>query len=236
MLFPDASSAAANGGYYCPTTLPKPGSKVRVEDGPYRKATVLQSQGAAVGGLQSSLQSGCTFTVQYPDGTTDVLSAATEPENPWPTLALYAGYMALKLSSTETSIDAEHEERLATLEEEFGRDEAPDSATWSAEYWGSSDESDGSDQAVRTTLEFGADGSLSGHGHDHVDGTYRVTDGRWALVDGEVQLAWREAYDQGFSAMCAGVYKADTGRIEASFTSDRGVRGDFSLAKKPSIF
>lgn len=264
ILYPDASSAAANGGSFCPATLPAPGATVDVDDGwrGMRKAKVLRSRGAvqsmlygpsADGDAQplpAGLEDvGCTLTVQFADdGSTDTLSAAQRPESALPLLPLVLGYVGLaalpeRLEGRSDGAFRRHEEKLAALEAAVTPGSVPPP---SSEFWGASEETDAGDQAVRTTLRFLAGGKLEGYGRDGVDGSYRIRDGRWAprtaAGDGGAEsaerydVAWREVYDEGFSAVCSGVYDAATGRVEASFVSDRGVRGSFTLAKKPSIF
>merc|ERR1711907_780356 len=108
---------------------------------------------------------------------------------------------------------------------------------------GGSEESDGADQSVRSTIRFGSDGSISGRGNDGEDGYYTIKDGRWAppntpnpLKTGVIRVAWKEKYDKGFEVVVEGEYNARTGKIKAHFESSRAVSGTFELAPKPSVF
>merc|ERR1719473_1507927 len=97
-------------------------------------------------------------------------------------------------------------------------------ADLSGDYWGNSDESDEGDQAIRVKLRFERDGRITGRGTDGVDGAYKITSGRWeALPNGGLRLAWKERYDEGFTAICMGECDAASGKIEARFTSSRNV-------------
>jgi len=130
-------------------------------------------------------------------------------------------------------------ERHEELADELGNRPRPTPPP-SGEYWGSSEESDEGDQAVRTTLRFGAGGVVKGRGTDGVDGAYRITKGVWGARDDAgaagVELGWIEEYDEGFRVAVRGRYDARDGKITARFTSSRGVSGTFVLAPKPSIF
>lgn len=229
--------------------MPRPGQKVNVEGGApgRRTATVISSMPATQASLYGKdgyavmnpvpgFDEACTVTVQYEDGTTGVLSAAEEPTPLWQTAAILATYGALTLGAywPERSWESAKEDHDDLLIELNGEGEAPPSG----DYWGSSQESDDGDQAVRTTLTFKRDGTVEGHGKDGVDGAYRITRGRWGVRgnDREVTVAWIEQYDQGFSAAVKGIYDTRSGRIKARFTSSRSVSGSCDLAPKPSIF
>lgn len=251
-LFPDEGSARQGEGFYCPATMPRPGEKVDVQGGApgYRTATVISSTPA----MQSSLygkdgyaemqpvpgfEEPCTVTVQYQDGTTGTLSAAEEPTPLWQTVATYGGLAALQAATywdfdgddDWQSVSDAHNDRITELN---GGASPPPSGEW----WGASEESDEGDQAVRTTISFKPDGTVSGRGKDGVDGAYRIVRGRWGVRgDGnKVTVAWIEKYDEGFSVAVKGTYDPRSGRIKAGFTSERGVSGAFELAPKPSIF
>ena len=58
------------------------------------------------------------------------------------------------------------------------------------------------------------------------------------MLDGQTKptVAWIEDYDEGFKVAVKGSYDARTGKIEARFTSSRGLGGSFELVPKPSIF
>ena len=66
----------------------------------------------------------------------------------------------------------------------------------------------------------------------------RISRGRWGVLDGQTKptVAWIEDYDEGFKVAVKGSYDARTGKIEARFTSSRGLGGSFELVPKPSIF
>ena len=110
----------------------------------------------------------------------------------------------------------------------------------SGEYWGSSEESDNGDQAVRSTIFFEPTGAVRGRGIDGEDGPYKISKGVWGKRDRdkehEVSVGWIETYSQGFEVVVEGFYNTETGNIEARFRSSRGVSGRFMLAPKPSIF
>merc|ERR1719198_2552351 len=110
----------------------------------------------------------------------------------------------------------------------------------SGEYWGSSDESDDGDQAVRSKIIFEANGAVRGRGIDGEDGPYTITKGVWGKRDRdkehEITVGWIEQYSEGFEVVVEGFYDVETGKIEARFRSSRGVSGRFMLAPKPSIF
>lgn len=238
----------------CPASLPKVGAKVDIVG--KGTATVVESQPAVQSGLYGShsgamplppgFDGGCTLQIQYADGTTDIVSAAEEPF-PWSdgqTLGALGTMYLLIFATSEPggssggSFDA-MEERYEDELTGLGTPVPPDARPkeWSGEYWGASDESDAGDQAVRVHLRFEPDGRIKGHGRDDVDGSYRIRSGRWeALEDGRVKVAWKETYDEGFTAICMGTFDAASGKIDARFASSRNVSGFFSLAKKPSIF
>jgi len=206
----------------------------------------------------------CTVLVRYDDdGSTATVSAAEKAQPLWAKysdlieLGVYAGaYGGMALldgraeGSTRGSYDRakeEYDELLTELAATSGElkedarrpsDEREIQAPISGEYWGASDESDDGDQAVRTTLKFGANGKISGRGIDGVDGAYRITSGRWGvnLSKQKPTVTWIERYDAGFSVVVAGEYNPATGKIKASFTSSRNVKGNFEIAPKPGGF
>ena len=49
-------------------------------------------------------------------------------------------------------------------------------------------------------------------------------------------VTWIESYDAGFTVVVAGEYNPVTGKIKASFTSSRNVKGNFEIAPKPGGF
>jgi len=244
VLFPDESTARENEGYYCPANLPRPGERVEVEG---RTATVVASTPAA----QPSFETDCTVTVQYKDGTLDSVSAAEEPTPRWlqaVQLGLYPAYFALVSMGEGSGSTAwhkaqdRHEEVLEELKEAFAESKETTPPT-TGEYWGGSEESDGADQSVRSTIRFGSDGSIRGRGNDGEDGYYTIKDGRWGALDtvnpfknGTIKVAWKEKYDQGFEVVVEGEYNTRTGKIKAHFESSRRVSGTFELAPKPSVF
>jgi len=198
----------------------------------------------------------CTVLVRYDDdGTTATVSAAQKPTPLWLTAVesiVYGGLvLASNFESERRDVWEDDREEYYTLYEELATTSnvleedarrSPESrqiqAPISGEYWGASDESDEGDQSVRTHLKFNADGTISGHGKDGVDGAYRITSGRWGvnLSKKKPTVAWIEVYDQGFEVVVSGRYDPRTGKIEASFTSSRRVRGEFELAPKPEGF
>lgn len=236
----------------CPASLPKPGTTVDVVGvGP---AKVLRSQPAVQSPLYGSnsaqplpvgLDAGCTLQVQYADGTIDVISAAEAPRSAAAELTEYLAipaYMAgifLLEGYDETS---EYDEMKERLEEELSNHDLPKAdaarlAEWSDEYWGGSSESDAGDQSVRVRLNFEKDGLITGRGRDGVDGSYKITSGRWTIRnDGKLDMIWEERYDEGFRVICAGTYDTASGKIDARLASNRNVSGSFTLAKKPKIF
>jgi len=264
MLFPDESAARRENGYYCPANLPRPGERVDIlgetdpathKIGRTRTATVISSQPPSQASLYGSqghklqpvpgFADDCSVTVQYDDGTTESVSAAERPKSlveEWGGLAAYVALqLGIRLLDADDSTsweDAEerHEELLSELQL-TNLDQQPPA---SGEYWGSSEESDEGDQAVRSTITFGKDGSITGRGIDGADGAYRIKKGRWGKLDkdanSQMTVAWIEEYDEGFRVVVKGRYNASDGKVSARFTSSRGVGGTFALAPKPSIF
>jgi len=216
---------------------------------PVQSALYGDSPGAAQP-LASSLGSagGCELVVRYADdGTTDTISAAKEPPSAFEEAALplgLLGYFGLVLlpsgapegssgRSTWETFQRRHDEIMDKHVVPPGDHSPPPSG----EYWGATAEEDDGDQAVRVTLQFGRDGRMSGRGNDGVDGSYKIRDGLWwAKPDGMVKLAWKEVYDEGFTAICHGTLDPATAKISARFASSRNVGGSFSLKPKPSVF
>ena len=246
-LFPDESTARENKGYYCPANLPRPGERVEVEG---RRATVVANTPAA----HPSFETDCTVQVQYTDGSLDTVSAAEQPTPRWVQageLGFCAAYFAPLLSvvtggfgdsNAWPKAQKRHQEVLEDLEVALAKSKETTPPT-SGEYWGGSEESDGADQSVRSTIRFGSDGSISGRGNDGEDGYYTIKDGRWAPLDtlnplknNVLKVAWKEKYNQGFEVVVEGEYNTRTGKIKAHFESSRRVSGSFELAPKPSVF
>lgn len=234
---------------------------------PKRKATVVSSQvashetlyGSTGSGLHGSVlqpvpgfESDCTVSVQYDDGVIDSVSAAQQPVPVAVEVAEYtmlAGYFAFMVATSDGSDGGDsawasakdrRDELLDEMDEVRRVDvQAQPAQPLSGEFWGASDESDDGDQAVRSTLNFKRDGSITGRGVDGVDGSYRITRGRWGALRDQTDVAtvtWTEVYDEGFEVVVKGRYDESTARIEAAFTSSRGVRGTFELKPKPSVF
>lgn len=225
-----------------------------------RTATVISSTPATQASLYTSggtvlapvpgFESDCSVAVRYDDGTTATVSAAEEPVPLVEQIAPFVGYAALQVLVNSDWGDGDSwqraEERHDELLEELRKDESERAAApASGEYWGSSDESDAGDQAVRSKLTFKPDGSIVGSGVDGVDGGYRVTRGRWGRrsssspldsLSPSTTVAWIEEYNEGFKVAVKGQYDESTGEIKARFISSRGVSGSFELAPKPSIF
>lgn len=251
-IYPTDDEARRNGGLVCPAHLPKPGTKVDIAG--IGRATVLGSQPAlpsALYGVAGSqllppgFDCGCTLQVEYADGTRDVISAAENPPiSDGVATAVLATTAAAVLLAGESG-QSRYGEMKQRYDEALSRDESPmvdpplnTCAEVSGEYWGGSEESDAGDQAIRVHLRLESGGRITGRGRDNVDGSYQIVSGRWtARPDGRrVQLAWKESYDEGFSAICIGSYDATSGKIDAEFVSSRDVSGTFTLAKKPAIF
>jgi len=91
-------------------------------------------------------------------------------------------------------------------------------------YTGESAEDDAGDQAVRTTLTFVRDGTITGQGYDEADGAYQIREGRWS----KNRVAWIEKYAQGFEVALRGQVRPD-GTIVALWGSSRGIGGTVSL-------
>lgn len=215
-----------------------------------RAATVISSQAAMYGDADVGLlqpvpgsEADCTVFVKYDDGAVDTVSAATTPTPRIEQAAMMLFYGTLACAiATDTDGDAwesaqEHHDYLIG-ELMLTGDERGIRVPASGEYWGRSEENDEGDQAVRSTLNFHKDGSITGHGLDGEDGAYRISKGRWGVLDGGAQptVAWIETYDEGFKAAVKGHYNARDGKIKARFVSSRGVRGTCVLAPKPNMF
>merc|ERR1719240_843113 len=253
-IYPTAAEARENGGLICPATLPKVGSKVDIVGrgtatvtGSHSSLQSLYGTGYSAQPLPPGFDAGYTLDIQYEDGTTDTVSAATDPSNDGATLLVllgaYGGILALEgLDSGPgfySTVREEYEEWLeeaALAENDKLRGRLVDDE-WSGEYWGGSEESDEGDQAIRVSLRLQADGRITGRGRDGIDGTYKITSGRWvARGDRSIEMRWTERYDEGFTAICKGSLDRKSGKIDARFASSRDVRGSFTLAKKPDIF
>lgn len=259
-IYPTPAAARENKGLVCPATLPKPGTKVQIDG--VGTATVLESQPSLQSGLYSRSGStsslppgfdcGCTLKVQYDkDGTLDTVSAAQKPpsvvdewieDNP---LALLAAVVALRAMDTKTA-SGKYDEMRKRYEEALDAESPSDDLLprealqeMSGEYWGGSEESDEGDQAIRVTLTFEGDGRITGRGRDGVDGSYRITGGRWRAGKDDgcvIEMHWEETYDEGFKVICTATRDAASGKVRAKFASSRDVSGVFTLAKIPSIF
>lgn len=192
------------------------------------------------------------MTVKYDDdGTSETLSAAEKAEPLWLKyldlelyMAMYGG-MGLLSAVEESSWEREtkrHEDMLKELQPSLipSPSRPKQLCPKSGEYWGSSEESDDGDQAVRSKITFDVTGGVRGSGVDGEDGPYKITKGVWGKRDvdkeHEVSVGWIEEYSEGFQVVVEGFYNSETGKIEARFRSSRGVSGRFMLAPKPSIF
>ena len=74
-------------------------------------------------------------------------------------------------------------------------DEGPAPAAPPGGVWkGTTEESDGAAQAVRTVFDFNQDGTVTGYGEDADDGPYKIKKGRWTWdVGGQPSRAkWTE--------------------------------------------
>lgn len=265
VLYPDEGVARRENGYFCPANLPKPGERVDVLGDSTRTATVISSQQASQRSLYGEgssklkpvpgFESDCTVSVLYDDGSVGVVSAAELPQSRIEQLAPFIGYggiLALEafLDGDYTTTWEDAKERHRELIDELKSSHKNSGASSpepppSGEWWGASEESDAGDQAVRSTIKFGRDGSVTGRGIDGTDGAYRIRSGRWGVTEsswGVVEassrpkLVWKEVYDEGFEVLVEGHYDARAGKINARFTSSRGVSGTFALTPKPSIF
>lgn len=224
-------------------------------------ATVLESQPSLQSGLYSrsgrtsslppGFDCGCTLKVQYDkDGSLDTVSAAQKPpsvvdewieDNPLAVLAAVVAANAAMDRTASGKFDGMRRRYEEALEAEPPADDSLSAGAlkaMSGEYWGGTEESDEGDQAVRVTLTFEGDGRITGRGQDGVDGSYKITGGRWSADDDgrAVQMHWEETYDEGFTVICMGTCDVASGKVKARFASNRDVSGVFTLAKKPSIF
>lgn len=86
-------------------------------------------------------------------------------------------------------------------------------------------EDDGGDLAALTTLRFHREGTVTGSGHDGVDGAYKIRSGRWS----KRRVAWIEEYVEGITVALRGQVRPD-GSILALWASSRGVGGSLELA------
>lgn len=209
----------------------------------------LHGTGYSAQPLPPGFDAGCTLDIEYTDGTTDTVSAATDPPSDGKVeLAVLGAYLLgiRALDSTYsggpgyyTEMREKYEKWLeeAALEERDKLRGRLVDDEWSGVYWGGSEESDEGDQAIRVTLRLQADGRITGRGRDGVDGAYKITSGRWvARGDRSIEMRWLETYDEGFTAICKGSLDLKSGKIDARFESSRDVGGSFALAKKPDIF
>jgi len=213
LLFPDEATARRENGYFCPSTMPKPGEKVDVDGGVggrTRSATVISSQAALQDSLYPQATGGasmlkrtpgfentdCAVYVRYDDDQTTATVSAAEKAQPLLVkyadlflLVPYAGLILLSPGPTSSSSESawtradERHEEVLEALAASFDSAGADDAPASGEYWGASDESDEGDQAVRTTLKFHRGGKVTGRGVDGVDGAYRVTRGRWGKLD-----------------------------------------------------
>lgn len=234
--------------------MPKVGTKVDILGGDgtlTRTATVLESQPAVQSALDDgraslglSFDGGCALQVQYRDGTTDTVSLAKAPPSELEEFvvnaALPVAYVAFLAAPylDGPSARREYEQMRERLMEPRG--ESPSNplnlrsliGPW-IEFQGGSSESDKGDQDIRVTLRLKRDGDVAGLGRDGVDGSYKITRGRWdVLPNGNLQLAWEESYDEGFVAICEGEYDTISGEIRARFASSRSVSGSFTLTRQ----
>lgn len=98
----------------------------------------------------------------------------------------------------------------------------------SGTYVGTTKESDGSDQAVRTHLEFENDsdcGKITGNGVDSEDGSYTVTGSRAGN-----RVKWVERY-RNFSVTVRGRITSE-GTIACRFQSSTGVDDRYELRRQ----
>lgn len=208
----------------------------------------LYGSGYSAQPLPPGFDAGCTLDIQYADGTTDTVSAATDPPSDGKVELTVLGAYLLGIRALDSSYSGtsrysntreEYEEWLegAAFEESDALRGRLVDSEWSGEYWGASEESDEGDQAIRTTLRLKADGRITGRGRDDADGTYKITSGRWvARGEHSIEMRWMERYDEGFTAICKGSLNRKSGKINAHFSSSRDVSGSFALTKKPDIF
>jgi hypothetical protein len=113
-------------------------------------------------------------------------------------------------------------EQREHLNEEYTRPAPPCSGC----YVGSTSESDGMAQGVKTHLQFHESGKITGSGIDSEDGSYMVVGSC-----NNRKVRWTEHYSF-FSATVRGEISERTGSMRCRFNSTRGIRGRFTIRKK----
>jgi len=97
----------------------------------------------------------------------------------------------------------------------------------SGKYIGSTQESDGANQAIEVKLHFDEETrTITGSGYDSNDGNYSL-DGEWVCD----KVKWTEYYN-GFTVKVRGELIKDGTKIDCRFVSTRGIRGTFNLCAK----
>ena len=95
-------------------------------------------------------------------------------------------------------------------------------------YYGSTTESDSTEQAVFSQINFKPDGQVTGRGRDGNDGDYTIN-GQWTPS----KVKWTEIYEGGpngnFKVAVRGKFNTATKTIDCKFTSTKGLRGKFIL-------
>jgi hypothetical protein len=200
----------------------------------------------------------CKFSVREPTGRVTTQQVGRYYEKPLIVGTYLAGFLlygALRFigvyddtkdgESTKT-FDKAFEEELEKQQEKNGtmgwnpysRKVPRPRSGW---YGGSTSESDGAAQDVKTKLDFNSEGKVTGHGEDTDDGPYTV-EGQWTTDEhGQPSKAkWTETYKQGprgaftctvrATASARPVDKSQSQqKWECTFVSSKDVSGSFSL-------
>ena len=94
----------------------------------------------------------------------------------------------------------------------------------SGKYLGETSESDGVVQEASTTLNFEADGRVTGFGYDSEDGSFNIVDGYWYGT----KAVWFEKYGSGFKPNFRSSRKAFKVAVQAEYRPRDGtIRGNF---------
>lgn len=94
----------------------------------------------------------------------------------------------------------------------------------SGKYLGETSESDGVVQEASTTLNFQADGRVTGFGYDSEDGSFNIVDGYWYGT----KAVWFEKYGSGFKPNFLSSRKAFKVAVRAEYRPGDGtIRGNF---------
>jgi hypothetical protein len=219
--------------------LPGEGEEVKVATGPYSYAPAVVT--TANGDM-------CTFSVQVlqqqsksgdsavDDGSTFIQSFHTMRN--WGDtdllLPLYCVPLSLIAAVGETVSRIQAYQKDKAFDEAFARQAALEETgnraiPTSGKYTGSTQESDGANQAIKVDLHFNEETrEINGSGYDSDDGRYSV-EGEW--IGSKVK--WTESYSrEGFTVEVRGSLNKDATKLDCWFVASRGVRGTFVLRKK----